>query len=177
MTATNRFSTIVFVPFVTLLFLPVWAILHTERFSVHACVWVAFQKNKWVTLYFRVTPLRSLCALLNSLEQLGSILKPGLHTDPTHRYRYCHMHTLSNASYLLPPCFRGKHYTANILYHSTNVHYSLTSLLSHVKSHPAFWPFLLFFFYFLSSWSMKGSSFSPLPLHNLFSCSNELVLS
>lgn len=127
MTATNRFSTIVFVPFVTLLFLPVWAILHTERFSVHACVWVAFQKNKWVTLYFRVTPLRSLCALLNSLEQLGSILKPGLHTDPTHRYRYCHMHTLSNASYLLPPCFRGKHYTANILYHSTNVHQPIIS--------------------------------------------------
>lgn len=47
--------------------------------SIHA--WPTSQRNKWVTLSFRVTPLTSSSALLNSLKQLDFVIKPRSHSQ------------------------------------------------------------------------------------------------
>lgn len=47
--------------------------------SIHA--WPTSQRNKWVTLSFRATPLSSLSALLNSLKQLDFVIKPRSHSQ------------------------------------------------------------------------------------------------
>lgn len=129
-------------------------------------------ESPWV---FRVTPLSSLYALLNSLEQLDSVLKPRSHTDPTHTHIHTHLltltHIVSLSGHFSPQCCRGTHYTITISRLSTNEHdpskgghpTSLSCLPSTSLSvPPSPSPH--------SGWSLKVSS------HH-FLCSNALVKS
>lgn len=143
-----------------------------------AWVWATFQKNKWVTLDFRVTPLSSIYAPLNSLEQLDSVLKPRSHTDPTHT---THSHCFLSGRFSPPRC-RGNHYTITRAREclSTNDHnlgnYPVTSLSPHVESliHPFLFLSLFFHIYFSYSDYWK---FPPLSLHHLINWTNALVRS
>lgn len=100
---------------------------------VHVDEWCS-QKNKWVTLCFWVTPLSSLCARLNSLEQLDSTQKPRSHTYPTHRYALKHIVSFRAASQLQAAEGNIRHSLSHVkqpdFHHHLMNHSSLPFILS-----------------------------------------------
>lgn len=103
-------------------------------------MWLISQKNKWVTVSFRATPLSSLYTRCEFFGTTGLCTKVKV-TYQSHTHTHMLTHIVSG--HFWPQCCRGKHYTISISRLSTNEHDLMTasSPASRVMLNPSPLPF------------------------------------